>query len=185
MRRFKVGTIFLCFLFLATPWCIEFLGQGSDQAAFGTYAAAAAMLDSLIHYAGSWCCIKASDPVVPLWELPDFIFFFNITLDLRTCHIWRGLSSFIFVFVFMGIYIISWICGLRYFITFGKFSGIISSNNHFSSILSFLSLYDFITCMLDTVAISHVSYTLSCIFHCIFSFLLQSRYFLLNNISVC
>lgn len=125
MRRFKVGTIFLCFLFLATPWCIEFLGQGSDQAAFGTYAAAAAMLDSLIHYAGSWCCIKASDPVVPLWELPDFIFFFNITLDLRTCHIWRGLSSFIFVFVFMGIYIISWICGLRYFITFGKFSGII------------------------------------------------------------
>lgn len=135
MRRFKVGTIFLCFLFLATPWCIEFLGQGSDQAAFGTYAAAAAMLDSLIHYAGSWCCIKASDPVVPLWELPDFIFFFNITLDLRTCHIWRGLSSFIFVFVFMGIYIISWICGLRYFITFGKFSGIISSNNHFSSIL--------------------------------------------------
>ena len=64
------------FLFLAAPWHVEFLGQGSDPSCRCDLCCSCGNAGSFTHSAGpgtepaSQCCRDPADPVAPQWELP-------------------------------------------------------------------------------------------------------------------
>ena len=72
----------VCFSFLATPWNMEFLGQGLDLTHSCNLSCSCFSAGSLTHCAGpgiepeSQSSREAADPIVPQRELLSFSFFF-------------------------------------------------------------------------------------------------------------
>ena len=83
------------FLFLAAPWHMEFLGQGSDLSYVYNLTCSCSNVGFLTHCAGpgiepmSQCSQDAANPIVPWWELlvinfyqmPYQVFFTHSSLD--------------------------------------------------------------------------------------------------------
>ena len=91
-----------CFSFLATPWHMEFPGQGSDVRQSWDLWYSCEIPDPLTLFLEvtelvSWCCRDAANPTVPQWELQKLIVISSWFLKYFMIMQYPFLSTIIFL----------------------------------------------------------------------------------------